>query len=459
MSIRSLTLLAIAAGVVAPFAPLAAEDTSTATPSTSDLLKRIDDLDQRLRISDRKAELASEAAAEKAKTAVVSKVGEDGFSVGTADGLYRLKIGLLVQADGRFYLGDANHKLNDTFLIRRGIPTFDAQLGKYVRGYLQPNFASGGASLLEAWADIRPIEEVGLKVGKYKTLGLEYTNSTSGLTFPERGLPTNLVPQYDTGAFLGGTVAKALTWNVGVFNGAADGQVRETDTSDDSKDGVARVDYKPFVTGESVFKGLNLSLGGSYGQAAGTATELGLTSGYKSPGQATIFSYAATSTADGRRQRITPALEWYIGNIGLLAEYTQETQNVRNGTRQEGLTHQAWQVVGSYVLTGEAKSASGVKPKRAFDPANGGWGAWEVAARFGQLLIDQAAFDGGYASRTTSVSQATSAGVGVNWWATKNLKWQLSYDLTTFRDGGTATATGADRDIERALVTRVQTSF
>lgn len=462
MSLRSLTLLAIAAGTATT---LAAAD----GPTTPELLRRIEELDQRIKIIDRKAEIAGEEAAAKAKTAVVAKAGEDGFSIGTADGAYQLKFGVLVQADGRFWLNDGDSgqavQQNNTFLIRRGIPTLDAKLGRYTTARLQTNFTgSATAGILEGWVNVKPSDALWFKVGRYKTLGTEYYGNTAGLTFAERGLPTNLVPSYDVGATAGGAIGKVATWSLGVVNGAPDGAVRDTD-NDDDKDTYAIVTVSPFATdAESVLNGLKLTLGASYGYETGTTAATSLTAGYKSPGQVNVFTYETAAFARGTRQRIAPALEFYSGPIGVLTEYTQSSQDVQRVAHREEVSHTAWQGTISYVLTGEKKTAAGVTPKKPFDPEAGTWGAWEVAARFGQLSIDDAAFDGTAANRfadpTKAVKSATNLGIGVNWWLTKNLKWQASYDYTTFEGGGGGTvADTIDRESEQVVVSRVQINF
>src|SRR5688572_3968285 len=52
--------------------------------------------------------------------------GPDGFGLQSANGDFRLQIGLLVQADGRFALDDATPTMPDTFALRR--------LRPYLRG-------------------------------------------------------------------------------------------------------------------------------------------------------------------------------------------------------------------------------------------------------------------------------------------------------------------------------------
>jgi phosphate-selective porin OprO/OprP len=79
----------------------------------------------------------------------------------------------------------------------------------------------------------------------------------------------------------------------------------------------------------------------------------------------------------------------------------------------------------------------------------------ELAARISSLDIDDAAFDNGLADIKKSASSADAIGVGVNWYLTRNTKFSLNYEQTTF-DGGAATG---DRDDEQAVLARAQFSF
>lgn len=465
MSFRSRTLLAIAGVVATTSLTHAADETSNAA-----LLKRLDELDQQVKVLARKAEIAGEEAAAKAKTAVSAKADDGGFSFGNSDkdNPFSLKIGVLAQLDGRFWINDGksqatSREQSNTFLFRRAQPTIDAQLGKYVRTRWQASFDAAGAfNPLEYWLEFKPVDELAVTAGRFKTIGVEYINSTAGLAFNERGLTTGLVPAYDVGLQVGGKVGDLGTWAIGVVNGSADGATRATD-SDDDKDVFARVAFTPFKAGEEdLLKGLAIHLGATKGYDSASG---GLTAGYRSVSQATIFSYEATAVASGDRFRLAPAIEWYYGPFGLLAEYVSSSQEISRGTRTDvEIENTAWQLVLSYVLTGENKAAGGLRPKQPFNASGDGWGAWEVVARVGELEIDDKAFDpvagDRFANLTTQISKASSASLGVNWYLTRNLKWQLSGDYTRFEGGGGGTyADPIDRESERLIVTRFQVNY
>ena len=96
-----------------------------------------------------------------------------------------------------------------------------------------------------------------------------------------------------------------------------------------------------------------------------------------------------------------------------------------------------------------------VRPNRPFDPAHGGWGAFELAARLHRLSVDPDAFAAGFADASRSARRATAWAVGINWHLSRNVKYVLDYEQTSFRGGAVA----GDRPTERAVLLRAQVAF
>jgi phosphate-selective porin OprO/OprP len=95
-----------------------------------------------------------------------------------------------------------------------------------------------------------------------------------------------------------------------------------------------------------------------------------------------------------------------------------------------------------------------VTPKHPFGLSDGGWGAWEVAARVSQLEVDKAAFPL-FADPAASARTATAWGLGLNWHLNKNVKINLDYEQTDF-GGGTSPLLSKG---EQVIFTRAQLSF
>ncbi len=419
----------------------------------------LEQLDQKVKILERKLELADENAAAKAKETPVLSAGAEGFALRSADKNYVLKLRGYAQTDARFFVDDDAEALADTFVLRRARLIFDGSIGQQFDFRIAPDFGGGKSELQDGYLDFKPASAAILRVGRTKVpFGLERLQSSSETLFIETGLPTALTPNYDEGAYLYGTVG-VLDYSVGAFNGGPDGASIDSDNNDE-KDLVARVFVSPFKNTEGPLNGLGLGIAGTWGKQAGSETSPNLPS-FRSAGQQSFFSYAtstnkgSTAFADGDRARFAPQFFYAAGPFSLLGEYIISEQDAANGKGTESLENTGWQLAGAFVLTGETPSYKGVKPLKSYNPASGQWGAVELAARISSLDIDDAAFDNGLADIKKSASSADAIGVGVNWYLTRNTKFSLNYEQTTF-DGGAATG---DRDDEQAVLARAKFSF
>src|SRR5690349_15718194 len=150
------------------------------------------DLEQRLRIVERKLEAADEGREATGKEATTASAGEKGFGFRNADGSFEFKFKGLMQLDGRFF-GDDEQTLNDTFLARRIEPSFELTLGKLAFFKLQPQFAGDSTTTADVYGELRFNPAAGLRFGKFKSpVGLETLQSSAPLSLVERGLPTEV---------------------------------------------------------------------------------------------------------------------------------------------------------------------------------------------------------------------------------------------------------------------------
>jgi phosphate-selective porin OprO and OprP len=450
----------LAAGSVAAVPQVMAQQEG-ATPDSASLERRVDELDQRVRILQRLRELAADSAAAAAKDRVAATASsKDGFSIKSADGKFAVRLKGLVQTDGRFFLSDSAVPATNTFFLRRARPILEATVGKYLEMRLQPDFGQSTTVLFDAYTDVKLSPAFAVRIGKFKPpVDLERLQSAGDIVFAERAMATNLAPNRDVGLQLSGDLDSGLVaWQAGVFNGVPDLGNGDGDVSD-AKDFAGRVFLQPFKTG--TLKGLGLGIAGTTGLERGTPAAPQL-AGYRTAGQQTWFRYTSSTTApagnvfaDGRRQRVAPQAYFYAGPLGLHGEYIQSWQAVsRAGFTTTKLKHSAWQATGSYFLTGEKNSWRSAAPKKPFDPKAGSFGAVELAARYGELSIDDATFPA-FANPASTPSKAKAWAVGLNWYLAKSIKAVLDYEHTTFTGGG---ATG-DREAENFVATRVQYSF
>lgn len=380
--------------------------------------------------------------------------GQDGFAIESGNGEYRLQIGALVQADGRFAAEDENEAVNDTFALRRLRPYLRGRILRRFEFYVNPDFAGSTLVLQDAYFDTIFSPAFRIRAGKGKhPFGLERLHSASNLLFMDRALPTALAPNRDLGIqVLGDVGGGVFSYLAGVMNGVADGGSADLDTND-GKDVTARIIFRPFTRRTtSALRGLGVAIAGNTGRQAGAAA---LPSFRTSILLQPFFSYAAGAAASGRRVRYSPQVFFFKGPFGGWAEYVHtELPVTRNGVSDD-IANRAWQVAASWVLTGESATdaGAGIRPGAIFDPATGHWGALQIAARVHELTVDQAAIDLGFATAGSS-RKAQAWTVGLNWYLTPNVKYVLDFERTVFDDN----RAGA-RPAENGIAFRTQLNF
>ena len=441
MSFFTPRAIALAIGTVLPLAVVAQ---AAANPN---LDAQVQQLDQKIRILERKLEIEKEAAAKAAPAAAGPTIKADGKGLSISSPDFSFQFRALIQADGRWFTGDSVPTAGaDTFLFRRVRPTLSGTVGKLVSYRITPEFAGGDATLIDAYVDLNLSPAVTVRAGKVKgPVGLERLQSGSALHFIERGLPTELAPNRDIGVQVQGNIGGSpLQYVLGVYNGTRDGTSAPDAGDDDGRKEVAlRLFYAPNDN-------VGFGIAGTHGSrnGAGVAPR-----NYSTVDRRSGASFASGTTATGDATRISPQGYVYAGPFGVLAEYIASTQELTNGATTDDVTHSAWQVVTSLVLTGEDASYKGVTPARAFTPGGAGWGALELVARYGSLELDSDTATLGFAA-ATGVESIDNLGIGLNWHLTRNVKVALNYNQTDFSN-----FSGPDREKEKSIFTRLQLAF
>jgi phosphate-selective porin OprO/OprP len=188
-------------------------------------------------------------------------------------------------------------------------------------------------------------------------------------------------------------------------------------------------------------------VGGSGGR------QIGALPSFKTSVGQTYFSYNADAAARGVRKRVSSAVFYYFKSFGAFGEYMRSAQPVVKGGVQSVVTNQAWEATVSILLTGEAASYAGVRPKDNFDPAKGHWGALQLLGRYTMLRVDRAAFTAGLAAANAS-REAQSFTIAANWYPTAYIKYYATFERTVF-DG----SPGGPRPAENVFLVRAQLGF
>jgi phosphate-selective porin OprO and OprP len=129
-----------------------------------------------------------------------------------------------------------------------------------------------------------------------------------------------------------------------------------------------------------------------------------------------------------------------------------------------------WYAEGSWTITGESRkynpgagAYSGIVPDQPFAWSTGGWGAWEIAARYSYVNLNDLFTPGIPVADTNGVAGGTQNiyTVGLNWYVNRNVRFMVNYlhgtvDKFSGATGNAGVDIGAHFD---ALAMRTQVAF
>lgn len=406
-------------------------------------------VDQRVRILDRKLEVQQEV--ERAKDLKLPKVeaSSKGFFIKSPDEKeFILRIGGYMQADSRFYTQQSPGSAS-TFLLRRARPFLEGTVDRYYDFRLLMDFGQGQSLVQDFFGDVHYIDEARLRIGKMKgPVGLERLQDDRYLEFVERGFPTQLVPDRQIGVEAHGDIwGDFLEYRLGIYNPTQDNSATTEFSASNPKEFDGRLFFHPFASysSESV-QGLGIGISGT----AATSVRNTPLDTYKTTAQNVFFQYNKNAFAAGNRYRISPQFNYYSGPFGLMGEFAYNSQEIgltsvvdtcppfgcnklRVNTQQ--IPVYSWSIAPTYLITGDDATYKGVKPRHPFNPMTGDWGAIELTARVGQLVVNHDAYKYGFANPNTSAIWALESVAGVNWYLNNNVKFQLNYAYDNFHQG------------------------
>ncbi|MDR3229430.1 MAG: OprO/OprP family phosphate-selective porin [Puniceicoccales bacterium] len=440
-------------------APAAFGDTAETDPQT-----RVRELEARIaKLEKRQVMTDADDAKAAASTPQVS-LGTGGLNIAVPDKSFNVKIGALVQADGRFWL-DSPATFNDTFMMRRVRLPIAGTFGDFVKFNLTPSFDAADAAptvsvseaangthtatvsnsnntqLFEAWIEARFMKEFGLTFGKFRSpVALTGPDNRH---FSEAPFTNHLAPNRDigvdaSGSFFGGV----LGYRLGLYDGAPNNTYNATVNADTHFSGAGRLTLSPFIgSGYDALAGLVFSIGASYGSESGNSAAV------KSVSTQNISGAFAMR---GDHVRFAPAVQWYWGPLSVVGEFAYDRPT--RASDHAHIVNTAWTVAAGFVLTGEKSTPRGVTPDTPFNIGAWHFGAVELVARVGGVDIDSKL------AANSTASSAFAVGVGVNWYLTKNLLVRTGVELTDY-NASTAAPSALIKDGEITCFTRVELKF
>jgi len=266
--------------------------------------------------------------------------------------------------------------------------------------------------------DIPLFKKVNLSVGNQKEpISMARLTSMVQLPMQERSAAMDaFFPSRNFGVVVSGTAAEQrMTWAGGVFNNWLNSR---GSMSDNPTQTVGRVTWLPIVS-EDESNMLHLGFGIRHSDAKKGIQFRSEPEFNKSP----IFVDTDPIDADDSLL-LNYEVSWRKGPYWVSAEYTDST--VDSPTFGD-LDFSGYHISASWILTGEMRSYN--KKSGIFGPIpvaktvnQGGKGAWELAARWSNVDLNDGLVDGG---------DMDILSVGVNWWLTPVFNFNFNYRFVT----------------------------
>jgi len=405
-----LTATALSAATTVPVQAQSIEDLKAQLAA---LAKRIEELEKK------------QETAEKASAPKVSK-SEPALAIATQDGLFEMNIRGRVFADagwGSDDDGTMDFQRTEFRAARIGV---EGKAWKNIKYRFEADFAHNSVSLSDVFLQYAG-SAGSVKVGHFKTPNsLEEQTSARHTTFMERASFTdafNLSRMIGVGYSTGGDV---WTLNAGVFSGsAASGVENEADAI------AARLTY-----------------GGSMSDATWM---VGASARFQNNGDNDLYRYrqrphnhlsdrfVATGRIAEKDSFFGVEAAVQSGPFHAAGEWATLTAN-DGGSQGRDATFSGGYFEAGWFITGETKPlklAKGAfdRPKIDNPIHKGGFGAWQVAAKYDYIdLTDNGVFGG---EQTTWI-------LGVNWYLNRHTRFMANYSHSSIKDAFDVAANGAD---------------
>jgi phosphate-selective porin OprO and OprP len=344
----------------------------------------------------------------------------------TADNEFKFQVGGRVMVDSAWYMANANTDPDKNWgngtEIRRARIFLKGTVWDNWDFKVQYDFAGSG-SLKDAYLRYTGLKQyldhpLNITVGNFKEpFSLEELTSSKYITFMERGLPNAFAPSRNLGVAANsyGKVLDDGNWTaaLGWF-----GQGITANNKNGQNEGnavVGRVTFAPWASKTKVLH---------FGGAAEYRTyDQELIRIRERPEAHT----ANNRLVDTGKFRADSSMKWNVelagvyGPFSVQGEFMQDRIDLTDYA--EDVTMSGWYGYASWFITGESRKYSNksgtfgrVKPKGIV--GKGGWGAWEVAARYSNLDLNDGPITG------YSENNAT---IGLNWYATPTIRFMANY--------------------------------
>jgi phosphate-selective porin OprO/OprP len=395
----------------------------------------------------------------------------NGFYVQSPDQRFVFRITGQIQADEHSYLHPQDTIDIDTLVLRRARFGLEATLYNYYEFRFLPDFGLGQTVIQDAYINVHYWDAFQVEAGKFKQ-PFSYEQLIQDRYVPtlERSLIDQVVPQRDEGILLHGE--KLLDHHLDYAFSVSNGEINGNTDLNNNKDVNGRIALHPFGSEGQLpaLRYLELGMSGTFGdqnqpiQPNTLITPLGVR----------WFVFNPTVQAYGARSRWSPDASYFLGPLGVAAQYfhmDQEMIAAPTGVaarKRLDVPFNGFYVLATLLLTGERRTgySQAIDPVRPFDarcPLSHP-GAWELVGRVSRLdLAASAVFLAAplqLANPTTNSSGTTEMTLGFNWYLNRLVRLQFNWEHSWF-DRPVQLGPGRSNRLNEqdALGTRLQVIF
>jgi phosphate-selective porin OprO/OprP len=379
------------------------------------------------------------------------KTGYEGLTVESANGDFKFKVRGRIQADAVLVDEDKIDLENSTEL-RRARLNLEGTLWKIWDYRFEADFGGNDPRMTNAYIKFKGLKPVNFTLGYQKVpVSLQSITGNNWTVFQERATINSFINNDEIGRRRLGLsmdthgnhwtnwTAKAGFYGTGIDNAGK---------SSDNWGTAGRVTIAPIAKATRV-----VHMGGSaYYRNFKHAPELALSThpeAHLAPkliGTAMIPEVKEILLLGGEFSAV-----W--GPFHAQSEYLRAEVGRKNGLPEPSFD--GWYAQAGYFLTGESRNYETDKgrygritPHRIM--GQGGWGAWEIAARYSTIDLENDGILGGKERNIT---------FGINWWATQNILFRANYVRAMIDPNSSRPQLRGENKDTNIFMTRVQIAF
>ncbi|MCD4668842.1 MAG: porin [Actinomycetia bacterium] len=364
-----------------------------------------------------------------------------GIKVETYDGKFSAEIGGRLFIDAAYYEKDKNPIGNGTEL-RRARLGLEGSLFADWEYEFELDFADGDADIKDAYIRYVGFRPAAVTVGQFEEpFSLEEQTSSKYITFMERALPNEFVPDSSIGF---GIHHRGKVWTaaLGLFGESFDDDVNNE--GDEGWGVTGRATWAPLCSDTRL---LHFGTAVSY-REINDEEEVKFSARPES--HVTDIKYIDTGDIINTDSLLKYGLEFagVVGPFSLQGEYIRTDVCRYDGF--EDITFDGWYLYGSWFLTGESRNYKSKKGAFGRVKPTHKLGALELALRYSTIDLNDGPITGGEEKNIT---------FGLNWYINPYIKFMTNYIMVDNDEHADADGDVIGNDDPKIFQTRFQVDF